>query len=428
MFEGESALKVTAVNKNKTEGRRILIVVAMIMACLDGILAFVFPVLFPVFKVNFHCNLEQLGRIQLIYYMSQLLYCFFALWLVNRFGFLKLVCGALAVSAAGLAVIGSAGSYAMLLAGVAILGLSETVFFVTGSTIISIFFKHNQNTFFFVFGVMLSSGSVINSILLGKWLDYSAEKNVFWGFGVWFIAAFLLAVFLFIIIAGKDISFIDSVNFKADFSSLKEYARLFSNRKLWSVGLALMLYCIAYIGILSWIGQLYQKKFGITAGQASEIISLYLAGFLAGRIIFYFITKKIKIVPMMLVAVCAISSTLTVILSITAPGLVFGQVMILISGIFLSANVPAILSAVGDIFTEGNSFAAYNFNMMVFSLSYGAGPYLIGFIGSKLTLELSIWTAPVFSILLFIAALMNMYGQRPGHSEEAKKGIPSANS
>lgn len=416
-------MKVTTAGKTEFEGRRILMVIAMLMAFLDGVLAFVFPVLFPVFKEQFQCNLEQLGRVQLVYYMSQLIYCFFALWLVNRLGFIKLLCGALIISAASLTVIGSASSFGMLLAGVTILGLSETVFFVTGSTIISIFFKHNQSTIFFVFGVMLSAGSVLNSLALGKWLAYSESSKAYWGFGVWLIAAFLLAVFIFIIVTRKITSFIESVNFRKDLNCKKEYSRLLSNKKLWSVGMALMLYCMAYIGILSWIGQLYQKRFGIDGGQASAIISLYLTGFMAGRAIFYLISKKTKIAPMKLVAICAVSAVFSIILSITAPNLVFGQVLILISGIFLSANVPAILSAVGDIFNEGNTFAAYNFNMMVFSVSYGAGPYIIGFIGSKLSLELSIWTAPLFGVLLVIAAVMSAGGGNSKHKSTEKSDV-----
>lgn len=388
--------------------RRVLIVLAMLLAFFDGTLAFIFPVLFPVFKARYHCTTEQLGRIQFIYSMCELAYCFAAIWIANRWGFVKMLLGGLLISVCGLVIIGGSHSYGGLLAGTIVLGLSEAVYFALGSTIITNCFRQLQSTYFFLFGVVLSSGSIITSYGLGKWIDYSEKVSAYWGAGIWAIAVFILVIAMLVLAARNNIKAIDNVNFNKEIRILAVYKDLLKQRNILKMGTALMLYAVAYISILSWIGQLYQKKFNIDAGQSASIISLYLIGFLIGRIIFYFVIRKTNISPLVIILICASGSTLTLGLSIGASGLLFGEIMVLLSGITLSANVPAITSEMGALFEADNSFPAYVFTMEVFSVSYGFGPYFIALLGSILSLGISIWIAPLFSLLLGIIAFSNI--------------------
>ena len=75
------------------------------------------PVSFPVFRRVFGADLEQLGRIQLCYYGSAVIFTFGGGWFVGRFGYKRSIAIALMVIVSALVIIGTAQSYSMVLVG-----------------------------------------------------------------------------------------------------------------------------------------------------------------------------------------------------------------------------------------------------------------------------------------------------------------------
>ena len=94
------------------------------------------PVTFPIFRRVFGSTLEQLGRIQVCYYGSAVVFTIGGGWFVGRLGYRRAIVVALAVIAASLVIVGSAQSYTIVLVGAFCFGLGVLSISVTTASII----------------------------------------------------------------------------------------------------------------------------------------------------------------------------------------------------------------------------------------------------------------------------------------------------
>jgi fucose permease len=188
--------------------------------------------------------------------------------------------------------------------------------------------------------------------------------------------------------------------------------QILSNSTIYLIGLAFFLHGLAQVGMVSWIGQLYQLRFKIDAAQAAYFISINSAGFFVGRSLLSWITARWKIPELVILSISAGGGTLAFIASIVAKTYFSGLFMFAIAGMFISGDGPSISSYTGARFV-GRSAMAFALMGGFGNIGAAAGPYLTGFLGNQLGLEQAIWFMPVFSFVLALLALIWYMQTRP---------------
>ncbi len=141
------------------------------------------PVTFPIFKKVFGSTLEQLGRIQVCYYGSAVVFTLGGGWFVNRMGYRRATAIALADIAASLVLIGSAQSYATVLVGAFCFGLGVLSIAVATASIIGEHFSALRQRLFFLQGICGSAGNILGPAALGWWLGNVERLGKSWRAG-----------------------------------------------------------------------------------------------------------------------------------------------------------------------------------------------------------------------------------------------------
>ena len=94
--------------------------------------------------------------------------------------------------------------------------------------------------------------------------------------------------------------------------------------------------------------------------------------------------------------------------------------MFTLAGIFVSGNGPSLSSYVGMRFSSqlATAYALYGgFN----AVGAAVGPYLIGAVGNRYGVEVSIWLGPLFSLSLAILAMGWFLHEKPQTATSAER-------
>ena len=186
---------------------------------------------------------------------------------------------------------------------------------------------------------------------------------------------------------------------------------ILSRPTIYVLGLAYLLHGVAQVGMISWVGQLYQKRYGIDAARAAYLISFDLIGFFVGRSLLSWITNRRRISELLLIAICAGAASLAYVATIAAPSYGWGLVSFMMSGFFISADGPSINSYVGSRFADRTA-NAYVLMSGIGSVGSAAGAYLTALLGERFGLERGIWCMPGFSAALSALAFVWMLSER----------------
>jgi fucose permease len=173
---------------------------------------------------------------------------------------------------------------------------------------------------------------------------------------------------------------------------------------IYALGVAIFLHGVSQVGMVSWTGQLYQKKLSIDAARAAYFISVNSMGFFGGRLLLSWITARWKIPELLVLTACAAGGTLAFAGTIAAHDYGIGLALFAIAGFFISGDAPSINSYAGARFA-GQSATAFSLMNGIGNIGGGAGPYLTGAIGNRFGLTAGIRLMPVFSMSLAAMAL-----------------------
>ena len=110
----------------------------------------------------------------------------------------------------------------------------------------------------------------------------------------------------------------------SDGSWLDAVAGILSQPTIYLLGLAYFLHGVAQSGMVSWVGQLYQRRFSIDGAHAAYFLSIDLAGFFLGRAVLSWLTSRWRISELLLLAICAAFATAAYGATIVAPGYAWG--------------------------------------------------------------------------------------------------------
>ena len=370
------------------------------------------PVTFPVFRRVFGVNLEQMGRIQVCYYGSAVVYTLGGGWWVGRVGYGRAMAIAFVVIAASLSVIGSAPSYTVVLVGAFCFGLGVLCLAVTTASIIGEHFGPIRQQLFFVHAISSSLGSIAGPAALGWSLANVERFGMSWGTAYFVTALMVGSLFVWpSLMRSKILSVRSRDDVEMKHRALAEFKYILSQPAMYMIILVTTLHGMVAAGMLSFVGQLYQGRLGIDAARAAYLLSSMAGGVLAGRALLSLITGRWKLPELMILSACAAGAALFFGATIISTSYLWGLVFFFVAGAFVSGNGPSINSYLGMRY---QAYAKTSYTLMS-GISYigGAlGPYLVGYLGAEHGLEKSLWMGPLLSLFLSSMALLWFWSDR----------------
>lgn len=168
--------------------------------------------------------------------------------------------------------------------------------------------------------------------------------------------------------------------------------------------------------MISFVGQLYQRRFASDAAIAAYFISLNSGG--QGRLVVSWITSPWRVHELVVLSACSTLAALSFVATILSPAYLFGLAMFALAGVFVSGNGPSLSSYVGMRFPSQLTMA-YALYGGFSAVGAAVGPYLIGAVGNSFGLETSIWFGPVASLSLAVVSLLWFMRERSGAPAKA---------
>ncbi len=360
----------------------------------------ILPVTFPIFKDVFNCTLEQMGRTQLLFFISGLVFSATGGWIIARLGIRYGTVVALVFLAGTLTVIGMAPSFPVVLLGAFCFGLALSALNVICNALISNHFSDKRQSVFFVMGLCDSGGAVAGPALIGRWFAYAQRTGASWRAG-YFGAAGAAAAFLPWALLLRSIGQAgQGKEGKPKTAALSMMREVLTAPAIYAACLLGFFHGLAQGGMMSFVGQLYQSKFSIDAGQAAYFISVDAAGLFAGRFLLGWITARRKILELAILGICGSGETLAFVATIISPSYLWGLLLFFCAGAFVSGNGPSLNSYVGASFQGEKSGTAFALFIGISSIGAALGPYIIGVIGNRFGVETGIWFMPVLALAI----------------------------
>jgi len=377
--------------------------------CLGFVWASVYnilPVSFPGFREVFGASIEQLGRTQLLFFFGGLMLTAVGGYFMERLGLGRAAAATALLVSTSLVLIGSASSFKMVLLGAAWFGLAMASLDVVCASLIAAHFGKKRQSIFLLYAAVTSLGGIVGPAILGWWLTHGKATAQNWRAGYYLVSCILvpLAVWALRIVSAPSSN---ESKVAAPPGSLAAMRIILSGPTIYILGLAYFLHGVAQTGMISWVGQLYQRKYDIDAAQAAYLISSDLIGFFVGRSLLSWLTARWRISELLLMAICAGLASLAFVATLSAPSYGWGLISFMVSGFFISADGPSINSYVGLRFAER---AAHAFVLMngIGVIGSAVGAYFTGVLGEQVGLERGIWFMPGFSAALSVLALVWM--------------------
>ena len=376
------------------------------------------PVTFPVFRRVFSATLEQMGRIQFTYYGSAVVFTLGGGWFVSRLGYKRAIAVAFVVVTASLVLIGSAQSYVVLLVGSFTYGVGILSLSVTTMAIIGEHFGSVRQRLFVLHAICGSAGSVVGPASLGWFLGNAERLGKSWRLGYYFTATITgLLVLWPLLLRSKTLTKASS-DAEAKPSAAEAFRYILSQPSMYIIFLLITLHGFTDSGMISFVGQLYQRRLGVDAAQAAYFISSHATGFLMGRILLSWITARWKIPELIILTACSAGGAFFFGATIVGPSYFWAMLYMGLSGLCVSGNSPSINSYLGMRFQD-YAKTAYAFMSGMSYIGAAVGPYVVGYLGSKYGLEKSMWIDPFFSLSLSAVALLWFYRDKSRESQAA---------
>ena len=381
--------------KDNRPARLPVIGVSMSLAYLTGATINWLPVTFNIFETEFAAGLEAQGRTGGLFFVGGIFISALGGWLTNSLGIRRATAATLLVLGVGMAVIGLAPLFWVLLIGCFFFGMGGTWMTVVYSTLISGHFDERRQALYLWANAALSLGSFITLPLLGLWFeheDYTGGwRTAYTGLGsVFIVVSFLLLISLPAALQRTG----PKEESKEDGYSAVSLLR---RRAFLLISFCFVLYTMAQLGISFWVGQLYRHRLGIDDTEAGLLLGVNSIGYLAGLVSLSFVSMRRKLNNRILLGSCAGAATLVLVTLILNRSYPAALALMILEGAAIAGSGPAIFAFVSSRFARAGATA---FALLVGFSQVGAaaGPYLVGFLGEWLgSLETAIWVIPVLS-------------------------------
>lgn len=360
---------------------------------------------FPVFRRTFSTNLESLGTMQSVVFGSALVFSLLSGWITLKLGLRQAVLLNLTLLALTLAALGAAPDFAFVLLLASCLGFTVAGLEVFPNALIGSAFLDRRQIVYLLSGVSIAVGSGFGAAAIGKWLRDTELLSWGWRAGYGGLAGIVILFTL----TGAFLQALKTMSHQAPSGSgsvaKKEVVIILHRWPIYLVGVAMLLHGLAQVGIVSWLGALFQSRLSIDTAQAAYLLSANGTGFLLGRMVLSWVTTRVHMPDLLLLACCSGLGAVGYFGTLAAPTYLMGLILFFLSGMIVCGNGPAMYSYVAGQFPSVQS-SAFGLLLMFGYLGSVAGPYLIGIIGARFGIERAVWCIPLFSLCLCMLALV----------------------
>ena len=368
-----------------------------------GIVNNFLPSVFPALIATFSATPEELGRAQMFFFGSGLAYSLVGGWIAGRIGLRRTLVAAVATIAGAWVIIATASDYRLVLVGATLSGTGSVAILVTSSAVIASCYPARRQSVFILFGLAGATGGSLWPAVTGKWLVFAEEAGVGWQLGVYVQIGLFAALAAWGAAVTPWSPRADMTGHGSSGGAGRAMVEVLRSREFYVASLWMFLHGLAQLGMISWIGQLYQARHSINAAQAAYFLTANAVGFFSGRMLLGWITSRRRIPELVVLTISGGGAAIMFAAAIAAPGYGWGLAAFLLAGVFTSGDAPSALSFVGARFTT-HSATAFALLNGIGNIGAAGGPYFIGLMATFVDMETGVWAMPAFMAALALSA------------------------
>ena len=407
--------------------QRTLLIFIFVTAFQQGVTINLLPVLFTSFAETFQLDFQQRGQIQSFFFVGAMVALFASGFVTERIAARRSALLALALSGLGSILVAMAPDFLLLRLGAAVMGMGTLwALSVTSATIATHFAPHSQRLFMWTMAVFAASGTAAPYGLghLASFLE------------VW--RPILLGVGLYLWVSGVAVAFLfwgslgdtgRRVRPPGSAAGLRPAGHSAGNATLWEtsagwltglfrryrgsllgqgalllIGFLVILDNLTAGNIVAWTPNLCELRFGRDTALAGEIMGANAFGYLVGRIILgLFLTGRYS--DRVLLGLCYAGGMLAYSLLLWVPDPRMAIAMMVMQGVFLSAQAPTVYSLASTKFPD-RAGTAVPLVDAIGSIGAISAPPLMGWLAQRMGgLERAAWFLPLTGCLLIAISL-----------------------
>ena len=407
--------------------RRTLLIFLFVMAFQQGVTINLLPVLFTNFAETFQLDLQQRGQIQSFFFVGAMAALFASGFATERIAVRRSALLALGLSGLGSILVAVAPDFLLLRLGAMVLGMGTLwVLSVTSATIAAHFAPQSQRLFMWTMAVFAASGTGA-PYGLGHLVSFlEAWRPILFGVGLYLWVSALAITLLFSgslrdtglrarrhgptpgprpdgDSAGPGPPQAEPSGWLAGI--VRRYrGSLLGQGALLLIGFLVVLDNLTAGNIVAWTPNLCELRFGRSTALAGEIMGANSVGYLAGRVILgLFLTGRYS--DRVLLGLCYAGGMLAYSLLLWVPDPSMAIAMMVLQGVFLSAQAPTVYSLASSKFAD-RAGTAVPLVDAIGTIGAIPAPPLMGWVAQRMGgLEQAAWLIPLTGCLLVAISL-----------------------
>ena len=407
--------------------RRTLLIFIFVMAFQQGVTINLLPVLFEGFAETFQLDLQQRGQIQSFFFVGVMVALFASGFVTERIAARRSALLALGLSGLGSILVATAPDFLLLRLGAAVMGMGTLwALSVTSATIAAHFASQSQRLFMWTMAVFAATGTGA-PYGLGHLVSFlEVWRPILLGVGLYLWVSGVAVAFLFwgsLGDTGRRIRLpgsppeprpaADPIATATPWDTLAGWltglfrryrSSLLGQGTLLLIGFLVVVDNFAAGNIVAWTPNLCETRFGRSTALAGEIMGANAFGYLVGRIILgLFLTGRYS--DRVLLGLCYAGGMLAYSLLLWVPDPRMAIAMMVLQGVFLSAQAPTVYSLASTKFAD-RAGTAVPLVDAIGSIGAIAGPPLMGWVAQRMGgLERAAWLIPLTGCLLIAVSL-----------------------
>jgi MFS family permease len=371
--------------------KRVLLLFVFGLVSIQGLTLNLMPVMFRTLGRAFGLSLGQEGQLQSFFFVGAMVALVSSGWITERLGAKTSGLAVVSLIGAGAIILGCSQNYTIARVGATFIGLGNQWVLAVYSAVIAARFQEVRQKMFMWVLAMMAAMAACGPLILGFLLTQIAN---------WRLIFLVLGVTLLSIGAlGNRLlgSQLNSVRPDHESEKLSSFSFL-TSRSLWLIGLLAILDNLASGNLNAWTPRLFQLRYDLNEAQASLLLSANMVGMLTGRIVMgAFVTGRLT--DRVLLSTCYATGMVVYSLLLLGPSYPVALGLMVLQGVFLSAQAPSTYSLTTMKFPT-RATVAIPLVDAIGTLGGISGPALLGWSAEWQGLEKVIWSIPCLGLTL----------------------------
>jgi FSR family fosmidomycin resistance protein-like MFS transporter len=369
--------------------------------------------LFPFIKEDLGVSYAALGFAMTLFYAASALCQPVAGFVVDRLGARNVLFGGLALMVAGIALVGLSGSYAVLVCGMLLAGIGNSVFHPADFTILNTRVEAAR------LGYAYSAHGMGGSIGYAAAPLFSASLGVAFGWHVALLAAsgVGLVVLVVLLLNARRLDVPSHAKTHGN-QAVSDDMRVLFSAPVMMCFLYFVIYCCALAGVQHFSVSAMTVQYGVSAAFASTALTSYMAGSAAGILAGGFIATRASRHDIVAMSGMAAGAACMLVIATAQVSGLFLPALFGLAGFSLGATGPSRDLIVRASTPPGATGRVYGFVYAGLDVGSLATPVLYGWLLDHGMPQGVFYVVFGFS-LLAIFTVMQLPGRAPGRTSKA---------